>query len=79
MNTNRIQEVKNVLQLIEPAMEADGGGIAAFEVGDDNVIKIRLKGTCLFCPSFKLTLKHGIEKTLKIHLPWVKEVVPFDS
>ncbi len=77
MNIERLQEVKSVLKLIEPAMEADGGGIAAVEL-DENKVKIKLKGTCLFCPSFKLTLKVGIEKTLKTHLPWVEEVVNFN-
>lgn len=76
MNIDKKQDVKKVLQLIEPAMEADGGGIAAFEIVD-NIVKIKLKGTCLFCPSFKMTLKFGIERTLKLHLPWVKEVVHY--
>ncbi|MEJ7739358.1 MAG: NifU family protein [Chitinophagaceae bacterium] len=74
---DRIHEVKNVLQLIEPAMEADGGGIAAFEIVD-NTVKIKLKGTCLFCPSFKMTLKFGIERTLKVHLPWVDKVIQYN-
>lgn len=76
MSINRTEDVRKVLQLIEPAMEADGGGIAAFEV-EENVVKVRLKGTCLFCPSVKMTMKFGIEKTLKNHLPWVEEVRNF--
>ena len=76
MNIERTQEVKKVLQLIVPAMEADGGGIADFELVDD-IVKIKLKGACLFCPSFKMTLKFGIERTLKTHLPWVKEVMHY--
>lgn len=69
----KIEAVRNVLQLVEPAMQADGGGIAAFEL-EGNVVKVKLKGTCLYCPSVKMTLKLGIEKTLKSHLPWVEAV-----
>jgi NifU-like protein len=79
MRTHEKHEaVRSVLQLVEPAMEADGGGIAAFEL-DGNVVKVQLKGTCLYCPSVKMTLKFSIEKTLKTHLPWVEAVVPLGA
>ena len=35
---------------------------------------ISMEGGCSGCPSSIATLKHGIERTLKKHLPWVKEV-----
>ena len=35
---------------------------------------ISMDGGCSGCPSSIATLKHGIERTLKKHLPWVKEV-----
>ncbi len=36
---------------------------------------VRLRGTCLACPSASMTLKLGLEMTLKRMLPWVEQVV----
>ena len=35
---------------------------------------ISMDGGCSGCPSSIATLKHGIERTLKKHLPWVQQV-----
>jgi Fe-S cluster biogenesis protein NfuA len=55
-------------------MQVDGGDVdlVSEEAG---VISVRLRGTCIHCPSANLTLKAGIEKALKDRLPWVREVV----
>jgi Fe-S cluster biogenesis protein NfuA len=55
-------------------MEVDGGGVELVGI-DGGIVSIRLVGTCLHCPSWTLTVRHGIEKTLKARLPWVQEVV----
>jgi Fe-S cluster biogenesis protein NfuA len=72
-NASKFNEVDKVLNLIRPAMEADGGGIDRFEI-DTSTIRVQLKGACLYCPSHQLTLKLGIEKTLRAHLDWVVNV-----
>lgn len=69
------QAVTNVLRQLQPAMEVDGGGIASFDIDDGNVVRLRFKGTCLFCPSQKLTLNLGIKPILIMALPWLKDVV----
>ena len=71
----RAVEVTRVLQLVQPAMQADGGGCQLVNVNEEGIVTIQFEGTCLFCPSQKLTLNSGIALTLKAHLPWVKEVV----
>jgi len=70
-----IEEVKKVLEMIRPALQADGGDVELVEVGDDGVVKVRLVGACGHCPMSTMTLKMGIEKTLKDKVPGVKEVV----
>jgi Fe-S cluster biogenesis protein NfuA len=67
--------VREILRTLQPAMEADGGGVELVSVDGDTVY-VRLKGTCLSCPSSSLTLKLGIESTLKAKVPWVRQVVP---
>jgi Fe-S cluster biogenesis protein NfuA len=65
-----LSQVQRVLDDLRPAMEADGGGVEVVSISDGRVA-VRLLGTCLACPSSELTLKLGIEKTLREHLPWV--------
>ena len=54
-------------------VEADGGGVILVAVEEDRV-DVRLKGLCLDCPSAPLTMRLGIERTLKERLPWIREV-----
>ena len=69
----KLKAVEDVLKTLRPAMEADGGGVDLFAI-EDGRVDVRLKGMCLDCPSSRLTMKLGIERTLMAKLPWVKEV-----
>ena len=68
------RQVEEGLAALRPAMEADGGGVELVSV-QDGVICIRLRGTCLACPSASLTLKLGIERTLIERMAWIKKVI----
>lgn len=70
-----IEAVKEVLEQVRPALQADGGDVELVEVTEDGVVKVRLKGACGSCPMSTMTLKMGIERTLKEKVPGVKEVV----
>lgn len=69
------EEVKAVLENIRPALQADGGDVELVEVTDDGVVKVRLVGACGHCPMSTMTLKMGIERTIKEKIPGIKEVV----
>ncbi|MDY6849883.1 MAG: NifU family protein [Geoalkalibacter sp.] len=69
------EQVQTVLDEVRPALQADGGDVELVEVGDDGSVKVRLTGACGSCPMSTMTLKMGIEKTLKEKIPGVKEVV----
>jgi len=70
-----IEKVKEVLETIRPALQADGGDVELVEVTADGVVKVRLVGACGHCPMSTMTLKMGIERALKEQVPGVKEVV----
>jgi Fe-S cluster biogenesis protein NfuA len=70
-----IEEVQKALDVIRPALQADGGDVQLVEVTDDGVVKVKLTGACGHCPMSTMTLKMGIERTLKEMVPGVKEVV----
>ena len=44
-------------------------------MNEAGVVKVRLKGACAGCLMSQMTLKQGIEATLKQEIPEVKEVV----
>ncbi|MDT8444142.1 MAG: NifU family protein [Desulfuromonadales bacterium] len=68
-------KVQEVLELIRPALQADGGDVELVDVSDDGIVSVRLTGACGSCPMSTMTLKMGIERTLMEKLPEVKEVV----
>lgn len=68
-------KVQEALQLIRPALQADGGDVELVDVTEDGVVSVKLKGACGSCPMSTMTLKMGIERTLKEKVPGVKEVV----
>ena len=68
---NKINEVLNAK--VRPAVARDGGDIT-FQSFDNGIVYLQMKGACSGCPSSALTLKAGIEKTLKHYIPEVLEV-----
>jgi Fe-S cluster biogenesis protein NfuA len=69
------EQVEAALNKIRPALNADGGDVKLIDVSDDGIVKVQLTGACGGCPMSQMTLKMGIEKTLKEEVPEVKEVV----
>ncbi len=69
------QKVQNVIEQVRPYLQADGGDINFIEVTDDNVVNVELTGACGACPFSTMTLKNGVEATLKKVIPEIKEVV----
>ncbi len=69
----RIQEMIN---LIRPAVQADGGDIELVDVTPQGVVQIRFHGACHGCPSSTMTLQMGIERNLREKIPEVTAVIP---
>lgn len=70
---DRVQEVIN---LIRPAVQADGGDIELVDVLADGTVNVRFHGACHGCPSSTMTLHHGIERNLRERLPQITRVLP---
>jgi Fe-S cluster biogenesis protein NfuA len=69
------QRVADVLDLIRPAVQGDGGDIELVDVKEDGTVEVRLHGACVGCPSSEMTLSLGIENNLKERVPEVARVV----
>jgi len=69
------EKVEATLGRIRPSLQADGGDVELIEVTPNGTVKVKLTGACGGCPMSQMTLKMGIERTLKQEVPEVKEVV----
>ena len=70
------EKIEEVLDIIRPSLQADGGNIELVEVNEQTgVVKVKLTGACHHCPMATITLKESVEKVLKERVPAVKEVV----
>jgi Fe-S cluster biogenesis protein NfuA len=70
------QKVQEVIDLIRPAVQADGGDIELVDVTGEGVVRIRFHGACHGCPSSTMTLQMGIERNLRQQVPEVTSVEP---
>lgn len=69
-------KIEAVLTKIRPALQMDGGDVELVDVDEGNgVVTVSLTGACGGCPMSMLTLKMGIERSIKQEIPEVKEVV----
>lgn len=66
--------IVEALNMIRPALQADGGDVELIDV-NDGVVKLRLTGACGGCPMASLTLKNMVERTIKDYVPEISEVV----
>jgi Fe-S cluster biogenesis protein NfuA len=70
------ERVQQALDLIRPALQADGGDVELVEVLDGGVVRVQLVGACRGCPMSQLTLANGVERVLKEQVPEVTRVEP---
>ncbi|MFI4917277.1 MAG: NifU family protein [Phycisphaerales bacterium JB060] len=72
------QRVQQVIEQIRPSIQADGGDVEFVEFTGEGVVRIRLHGACVGCPSSSLTLQVGLERNLREHVPEVRSVQAVD-
>ncbi len=69
-----VQRVREVLELLRPSIQADGGDIRLVSVSAAGVVRVAFEGACLTCPSSDMTLKMGVEENLKRNIPEITRV-----
>lgn len=74
--TSAVDEVEYLFDRhLRPYIATHGGEVAIVDLDEsEKKIWISMDGGCSGCPSSLATLKHGIERTLRKHLPWVEKV-----
>ncbi len=72
------ERVEKVIDRIRPAVQMDGGDIQLVDIVD-GVVKVRLVGACVGCPSSAMTLKMGIERAIRNEVPEITGVEAVDD
>lgn len=70
-----IERVEQALEQVRPYLKTDGGDISFVELTEDFIVKVKLLGACTDCSVNQMTLKAGVEQSVKKFAPEVKEVI----
>ncbi len=68
------ENVEKALEEIRPFLMSDGGNIKLLSI-EDGVVKVQLEGACTGCSVNQMTLKNGVEMTIKKYAPQIQEVI----
>ncbi|MEM7161075.1 MAG: NifU family protein [Bacteroidota bacterium] len=68
------EKIEKALSDLRPFLEADQGDITLVEVTKDNVVKVQLHGACSTCEMSTMTLKAGVEESIKKVVPEIIRV-----
>ena len=66
--------VEEALERVRPHIQADGGDVRLVEIEDSTIAIIELQGACVGCPMSQITVRHGIEATLRVLVPEIMGV-----
>ena len=77
MNSEEVKlNVEKALEEIRPFLQSDGGDISLLSIEDnDTLVKIQLQGACVGCSVNQMTLKSGVEMTIKKYAPQIEKVI----
>ena len=82
MITNSIDLQKNVekaLDEIRPFLISDGGNIRLIGIENGEIVKVQLLGNCSSCTVNQMTLKSGVEMTIKKYAPQIQSVINIEA
>jgi Fe-S cluster biogenesis protein NfuA len=68
------ERVAEAIEQIRPHIQADGGDVRLVEIEDEAIAIIELSGACVGCPMSQITVRHGIEGTLRVLVPEIMGV-----
>ena len=70
--------VEKALNEIRPFLISDGGNISLVSI-EENVVKVKLEGACVGCSINQMTLRNGVEASIKKHAPQIEKVIDVSS
>ena len=67
--------VQKALDEIRPFLQNDGGDITLLSIENEKTVRVQLQGACVDCTVNQMTLKSGVEMTIKKYAPQIGEVI----
>lgn len=80
MTTKELKlNIEKALDEIRPFLESDGGNISLVAIENDKIVKVQLEGACVGCSVNQMTLKSGVEMTIKKYAPQIEQVINIEA
>lgn len=73
------QSVLKALDEIRPFLASDGGDISLVGIEENRRVKVQLHGACVSCSVNQMTMKTGVEMTIKKYAPQIQEVISIEA
>ncbi|MCB0732970.1 MAG: NifU family protein [Flavobacteriales bacterium] len=73
-----VERIEGALDSIRPFLKADGGDVQLIEVDSEDVVHLKLLGACGSCEISHITMKAGIEDSIRKVYPELKGVIAVD-
>ena len=67
--------VQKALDEIRPFLQNDGGDITLLSIENEKTVRVQLQGACVDCTVNQMTLKSGVELTIKKYAPQIESVI----
>ena len=71
--------VNQILDTVRPYLQNDGGDIELVNITEDMVVEVKLKGACESCPMSFMTMKAGVEASIKKSFPEIQKVIAINA
>ena len=68
------EKIKEILETIRPALQADGGDVVLRSI-EGSTVKVRLMGACSNCAMAHSTLADFVAERIKLYVPEITDVV----
>lgn len=69
-----LQRIDTALNDVRPHLRVDGGDVEVVDVTDDHIVKVKWLGACQSCTMSVMTMRAGIEQTLRSKIPQIQSV-----
>ena len=69
------KQIEKALDEIRPFLASDGGDISLVSIDNDRIVNVKLHGACVSCTVNQMTLKTGVEMTIKKYVPQIDRVI----
>lgn len=70
-----ISQVDKALNDVRPHLAVDGGDIEVVDISEAKIVEIKWLGACNGCSMTAMTMKAGVEATLKRRMPEISGVI----